>query len=175
MIVVLVGIWFSIIFCRNYFLNATVHYKQVTIVIRSNVVGRLKLLIALNEIVFLNETEFRKLDDQGESPLSKRIENCYYQGTVNGDESSFVALSSCNGLRGIIAFGNGTAFGIWPLDGGDRGRRHPHVLYRTKWSTEAFCTTQANVETRHSRKMKEHDLAEDVGVEYMLEAINIAD
>uniref|UniRef100_A0A914RZM9 Peptidase M12B propeptide domain-containing protein n=1 Tax=Parascaris equorum TaxID=6256 RepID=A0A914RZM9_PAREQ len=90
-----------------------------------------------------------KLDDRGESVFSKRVENCYYQGVVNGEESSFVAVSSCNGLRifrgdigprrngfdrriasancsGIIAFGNGTAFGIWPLDGGDRGRRHPH-------------------------------------------------
>lgn len=54
---------------------------------------------------------------------------------------------------GIIAFGNGTAFGIWPLDGGDRGRRHPHVLYRTRWSTDAFCTTQPNVDTRYTRKV----------------------
>lgn len=184
---------------RNYFLNASVHYKQVTIVIRTNVIGRLKLLLTLNEIIFVNETDFRKLDDQGESVFSKRVENCYYQGVVNGEESSFVAVSSCNGLRGIIAFGNGTAFGIWPLDGGDRGRRHPHVLYRTKWSTEALCTTQPIVDSRHSRKaavkrdvtrqtkyvelaligdhsfMKEHDLAEDVAIEYMLEAVNIAD
>lgn len=44
--------------------------------------------------------------------------------------------------RGIIAFDNGSAYGIWPLDGGDRSRRHPHVLYRTKWSQLASCGNQ---------------------------------
>lgn len=45
-------------------------------------------------------------------------------------------------FSGIIAFDNGSAYGIWPLDGGDRGRRHPHVLYRTKWSQSATCGSQ---------------------------------
>ncbi|VDK52455.1 unnamed protein product [Anisakis simplex] len=201
-----IGIDTSIPNFRNYFLNGTVHYKQVTIVIRSNVIGRLKLLLSLNELIFVNGTEFMKLDSRGESSVSKRIENCYYQGTVNGEESSFVALSTCNGLRyGYFGFvdsivsNNGTSFGLWPLDGGDRGRRHPHVLYRIKWSIDALCNTQSTLETRHSRKapmkrdvtrqtkyvelaiigdhsfMKMHDLIEDVGIEYMLEAINIAD
>lgn len=47
-------------------------------------------------------------------------------------------------FRGIVAFENGSAFGIWPLDGGDKGRRHPHVLYRTKWSQTASCGSQSN-------------------------------
>ncbi|VDK60610.1 unnamed protein product [Gongylonema pulchrum] len=123
-------------------MNGTVHYKQVTIVIRSTFIGRLKLLLGLNELLFVNETNFRKLDSGGDFPVSRRIENCYYQGTVNGEESSFVALSTCNGLRGVIAFDNGSAYGIWPLDGGDKGRRHPHVLYRTKWSQSAACGSQ---------------------------------
>lgn len=51
-------------------------------------------------------------------------------------------------LRGIIGFENGTTFAIWPLDGGDRGRRHPHVLYRTKWTNDAKCGAQTQILTR---------------------------
>lgn len=183
---------------RNYFLNASVHYEHITIVIRSSIAGRLKLLLVLNHLIFVNESEFKKLDERGERPLTARVENCYYQGTVNGDESSFVALSSCSGLRGIIAFGNGTAYGIWPLDGGDRGRRHPHVLYRTHWSREAQCGTQTGeIQRRFSREvkrdvtrqtkyvelaiiadhsfMKDHSISEEEAIEFMLEAVNIAD
>ncbi|VDN27697.1 unnamed protein product [Gongylonema pulchrum] len=156
-------------------MNGTVHYKQVTIVIRSTFIGRLKLLLGLNELLFVNETNFRKLDSGGDFPVSRRIENCYYQGTVNGEESSFVALSTCNGLRGIIAFDNGSAYGIWPLDGGDKGRRHPHVLYRTKWSQSAACGSQIAESANRFHRMKKHDVHEEEGTAFMLEAINIAD
>lgn len=40
---------------------------------------------------------------------------------------------------------NGTAYGIWPLDGGDRGRRHPHVFYQTTWTRTANSGTQIKV------------------------------
>ena len=86
---------------RNYFLNSNIHYKHVTIVIRSNslVGGRLKLILNLNDYLFFNETKFNKLDSSGESPINDKIENCFYQGTVNGDDTTFVAISTCNGLR----------------------------------------------------------------------------
>ncbi|VDM53600.1 unnamed protein product [Angiostrongylus costaricensis] len=126
---------------RNYFLKAAEHYQHVTIVIRSNAIGRIKLVLERNNFIFLNQTSFRKLDSTGERGFSNRVENCYYQGTVAGDSSSFVALSSCNGLRGIIAFSNGSTYGVWPLDVGDRGRRHPHILYKTGWSKDAKCGT----------------------------------
>ncbi|VDO53491.1 unnamed protein product, partial [Onchocerca flexuosa] len=183
---------------RNHYLNGSVHYKQITIVIRSTVVNRLKLLLGLNELLFINGTDFRKFDNDENIPISRRIENCYYQGTVNGEEASFVALSTCNGLRGIIAFENGSAYGIWPLDGGDRGRRHPHVLYRTKWSQSASCGNQIGEDLKQFQKfskrdvtkqtkfvelavigdysfMKKHDLHEEEGTAFILEAINIAD
>uniref|UniRef100_A0A915PXI3 EGF-like domain-containing protein n=1 Tax=Setaria digitata TaxID=48799 RepID=A0A915PXI3_9BILA len=160
---------------RNHYLNGSVHYKQVTIVIRSTVVNRLKLLLGLNELLFINGTDFRRLDNNGNIPVNRHIENCYYQGTVNGEETSFVALSTCNGLRGIIAFENGSAYGIWPLDGGDRGRRHPHVLYRTKWSQPASCGSQVGESLKQLQKMKKHDLREEEGIAFILEAINIAD
>lgn len=125
---------------RNYFLKAQEHYSHVTIVIRSTQLGRLKLVLERNNFVFLNQTAFHKLDADGERVIQNRVENCYYQGTVGGEDTSFVALSSCNGLRGVISFANGTTYGIWPLDGGDRNsRRHPHILYKSEWSQEAKC------------------------------------
>ncbi|EYC12548.1 hypothetical protein Y032_0046g1297 [Ancylostoma ceylanicum] len=87
---------------RNYFLKAAEHYQHVTIVIRSNAAGRIKLVLERNNFIFLNRTSFRKLDSSGEHGFSQRVENCYYQGTVAGDASSFVALSSCNGLRLLL-------------------------------------------------------------------------
>ncbi|CAB3401526.1 unnamed protein product [Caenorhabditis bovis] len=116
---------------RNYFLKAQEHYAHVTIVVRSTQLGRLKLVLERNNYIFLNQTAFHKLDADGERVIPTRIENCYYQGTVGGEQSSFVAISSCNGLRGVISFANGTTYGIWPLDGADRNsRRHPHILYK---------------------------------------------
>ncbi|CAI5446078.1 unnamed protein product [Caenorhabditis angaria] len=130
---------------RNYFLKAQEHYEHVTIVIRSNLMGRMKLVLERNNFIFVNQTAFHKLDSDGERIIGQRIENCYYQGIVGGEEESFVAVSSCNGLKGVISFSNGTTYGIWPLDGGDRNsRRHPHILYKTKWQNDAKCGTNAS-------------------------------
>jgi hypothetical protein len=186
---------------RNYFLNATVHYQHITIVIRSSTLvnGRLKLILNLNDYLFFNNTKFNKLDANGESLIESRIENCFYQGTVNGDATSFVAISTCNGLRGIIAFENGTAYGLWPLDGGDRGRRHPHVLFKTNWKDEYGCgAITQNLGSQFSMLRKKRDVTrqtkyielaiigdkkfiseysfkDEEAVQYILETINIAD
>ncbi|EGT36733.1 hypothetical protein CAEBREN_16546 [Caenorhabditis brenneri] len=143
---------------RNYFLKAQEHYSHVTIVIRSNQLGRLKLVLERNNFVFLNQTAFHKLDADGERVIQNRVENCYYQGTVGGEESSFVALSSCNGLRGVISFANGTTYGIWPLDGGDRNsRRHPHILYKSEWSQDAKCgSSMAHAVGQRIRREHKH-------------------
>ncbi|KAF1762696.1 hypothetical protein GCK72_010958 [Caenorhabditis remanei] len=153
---------------RNYFLKAQEHYSHVTIVIRSNQLGRLKLVLERNNFIFLNQTAFHKLDADGERVLQNRVENCYYQGTVGGEESSFVALSSCNGLRGVISFANGTTYGIWPLDGGDRNsRRHPHILYKSEWTKEAKCgSSMAHAVGQRIRRGAEPDLE---GAEPILE------
>lgn len=48
---------------HNYFFNTTVHYKHVVIVIRSSTVAgiRLRLQLTLNDFVFFNETQFKKV------------------------------------------------------------------------------------------------------------------
>lgn len=142
---------------RNYFLKAQEHYSHVTIVIRSTQLGRLKLVLERNNFVFLNQTAFHKLDADGERVIQNRVENCYYQGTVGGEDTSFVALSSCNGLRGVISFANGTTYGIWPLDGGDRNsRRHPHILYKSEWAKEAKCGSSMAHAVGSQRVRREH-------------------
>uniref|UniRef100_A0A914HCN4 Uncharacterized protein n=1 Tax=Globodera rostochiensis TaxID=31243 RepID=A0A914HCN4_GLORO len=123
---------------RNHFLNATTpqHYRHITIVIRSAVLAnaRLKLLLSLNEHLLHERSNFRKLNASDKSLV--KVENCFYQGTINGNSETLSAMSTCDGLLGLIAFPNGTVFAIWPLEGGDRLRRHPHVLYRVRMGKE---------------------------------------
>lgn len=59
-------------------------------------------------------------------------------------------------FRGIIAFENGTSLGIWPLDGGDKGRKHPHVLYKTRWSKDASCGAITQTPAQYSPLVKVH-------------------
>ncbi|KAL3068365.1 hypothetical protein niasHT_030656 [Heterodera trifolii] len=141
---------------RNHFINSThpQHYRHITIVIRSSVLAnaRLKLLLSLNEHIFHEKSSFRKLDGSDESPLA--VENCFYQGTINGNSDTLSALSTCDGLLGLLAFPNGTVFAIWPLEGGDRLRRHPHVLYRARMANgEAMrCGAATKLVTEWHRK-----------------------
>lgn len=48
---------------HNYFLNATSHYKNIVIVIpsKSVVESRLKLVLNINDYLFLNETQFKRV------------------------------------------------------------------------------------------------------------------
>ena len=53
---------------HNYFLNSSIHYKNIIIVVKTNVVLndkiRLKLLLNLNEHLFYNATQFEKVIKQ---------------------------------------------------------------------------------------------------------------
>uniref|UniRef100_A0A915N443 Uncharacterized protein n=4 Tax=Meloidogyne TaxID=189290 RepID=A0A915N443_MELJA len=129
---------------REHFLNTTPiqHFRQVSFVLRSSVLLNQRLRIALNLNEHLlsggenkNEAQlFDKTAIQSEKDMEvirlSDVENCFYQGTVIGEPGSMVTLSTCDGLWGLLAFANGSALGIWPLEGGDKGKRHPHVLFR---------------------------------------------
>ncbi|KAG7282372.1 hypothetical protein CRUP_029693 [Coryphaenoides rupestris] len=52
-------------------------------------------------------------------------DHCHYQGYVEGMEGSAVAMSICNGLRGVLHLSN-DSFGIEPLDSDP----HQHIVYR---------------------------------------------
>uniref|UniRef100_A0A158R5T3 Disintegrin domain-containing protein n=1 Tax=Syphacia muris TaxID=451379 RepID=A0A158R5T3_9BILA len=123
--------------------NSTTHYKHTTVVIRSSYFGRFKLFLSLKEFIFANDTEFREYNSKESFTRRKGFENCYYEGNVNKSSNSFVGLSTCNGLRGMIYPGKGVSFGIWPLVGGEQNRgRRPHLLYVMRWSREAVCGSQ---------------------------------
>jgi hypothetical protein len=51
------------------------------------------------------------------------LEHCYYHGSVAGDPSSVVAISTCNGLRGFIA-GKGLMLHLEPA--------HIHAIESTR-------------------------------------------
>ncbi|NXE82511.1 ADA11 protein, partial [Cochlearius cochlearius] len=57
-------------------------------------------------------------------------EHCYYQGRIRGQPRSFVALSSCQGLRGVFSDGRATYL-IEPQAGAEHGQGlRPHVIQR---------------------------------------------
>ncbi|XP_061872722.1 disintegrin and metalloproteinase domain-containing protein 11-like [Colius striatus] len=57
-------------------------------------------------------------------------EHCYYQGWIRGQPRSFVALSSCQGLRGVFSDGRATYL-IEPQVGTEHGQGlRPHIVQR---------------------------------------------
>ncbi|KAF1633975.1 Disintegrin and metalloproteinase domain-containing protein 11, partial [Eudyptes filholi] len=57
-------------------------------------------------------------------------EHCYYQGRIRGQPRSFVALSSCQGLRGVFSDGQATYL-IEPRVGAEHGQGlQPHIIQR---------------------------------------------
>uniref|UniRef100_A0A8C0YDD7 ADAM metallopeptidase domain 9b n=1 Tax=Cyprinus carpio carpio TaxID=630221 RepID=A0A8C0YDD7_CYPCA len=68
-------------------------------------------------------------------------ENCHYQGHVEGYEDSLVALSTCEGLRGIILIGN-NSYGLEPIL---HSKANEHLLFLLKDSqSEPFVCGLAN-------------------------------
>ncbi|XP_035266973.1 disintegrin and metalloproteinase domain-containing protein 23-like isoform X4 [Anguilla anguilla] len=70
--------------------------------------------------------------EEGKPVLSKGGEHCYYHGQVRGTENSRVALSTCNGLHGMMDDGH-YVYLIEPLQqthSADTGAR-PHIMRRT--------------------------------------------
>ncbi|GLD53058.1 disintegrin and metalloproteinase domain-containing protein 11-like isoform X1, partial [Lates japonicus] len=54
-------------------------------------------------------------------------EHCYYHGRVRGLPGSWVALSTCHGLRGMFSDGN-FSYGIEPVGSGEE--HNDHIMYR---------------------------------------------
>ncbi|XP_067285607.1 disintegrin and metalloproteinase domain-containing protein 9 [Pseudorasbora parva] len=57
-----------------------------------------------------------------------QVENCHYQGYVEGYEDSLVALSTCEGLRGVILIGN-ESYGLEPVL---HSKANEHLLFLLK-------------------------------------------
>ncbi|XP_054032806.1 disintegrin and metalloproteinase domain-containing protein 11 [Dryobates pubescens] len=66
-------------------------------------------------------------------------EHCYYQGRIRGQPRSFVALSSCQGLRGVFSDGRATYL-IEPRVGTEhRQGLRPHIVQRVPSCTQPGC------------------------------------
>ncbi|KAJ8026103.1 Disintegrin and metalloproteinase domain-containing protein 12 [Holothuria leucospilota] len=59
--------------------------------------------------------------------LPHRTHHCYYHGEVRGSNSSLVALSTCDGLSGLIYI-DGNTFYLEPL----QGSSSEHLIYRSE-------------------------------------------
>ncbi|GFR98288.1 disintegrin and metalloproteinase domain-containing protein, partial [Elysia marginata] len=81
---------------------------------------------------------FEKFQGTPQQVLTKTIEHCYYHGEVRKDEWSRVAVSTCNGIRGVIQMHNET-YVIQPLIKNDKDPDHPHVIFKASVSPDEQC------------------------------------
>ncbi|KAJ8393869.1 hypothetical protein AAFF_G00055980 [Aldrovandia affinis] len=86
-----------------------------------------------------------KLVNTGSLSARRAGEHCYYHGQVRGTEDSRVALSTCNGLHGMIDDGHYVYLiePLRPTHSVDTGAR-PHTLHRTP--SQQWTETQAHLE-----------------------------
>ncbi|XP_058650239.1 disintegrin and metalloproteinase domain-containing protein 9 isoform X2 [Onychostoma macrolepis] len=88
-----------------------------------------------------------------EKACTEKLELCHYQGHVEGYEDSLVALSTCEGLRGIILIGN-NSYGLEPIL---HSKANEHLLFLLKDSqSEPFVCGLAN-ETSSSEDHSHYD------------------
>uniref|UniRef100_A0A8C6CSR6 ADAM metallopeptidase domain 32 n=1 Tax=Moschus moschiferus TaxID=68415 RepID=A0A8C6CSR6_MOSMO len=72
---------------------------------------------------------------------------CYYQGYIEGYPNSFVTLSTCSGLRGILQFEN-VSYGIEPLES---AVEFQHLLYKLGNEKNEFAVlTENNQDTEQN-------------------------
>ncbi|XP_048365952.1 disintegrin and metalloproteinase domain-containing protein 33 [Sphaerodactylus townsendi] len=74
------------------------------------------------------ETHYAK-DGQAVTVTPDHTEHCYYHGHVRGHEGSWLALSTCSGISGLIALSQNDSYYLKPP--GDSGSEH-HVIYRAE-------------------------------------------
>ncbi|KAJ8414346.1 hypothetical protein AAFF_G00052160 [Aldrovandia affinis] len=85
--------------------------------------------LELNHNLLSSDYVERQFDENGKPSQTVGGEHCYYHGNVRGLPGSWVALSTCHGLRGMFSDGN-FSYGIEPvLDGSDQ-EENAHVVCR---------------------------------------------
>ncbi|XP_023217439.1 A disintegrin and metalloproteinase with thrombospondin motifs 7-like [Centruroides sculpturatus] len=115
---------------------------------------------------------------------------CYYRGNVRNDTGSSVALSTCDGLMGVIRT-EGEELLIQPMPGGsEKSGRRPHLLYKRSTTEvhgrEAKCGNRDDVaralkyraewEKKKKRKKKGRSRSKrSVSVERNVETLVVAD
>uniref|UniRef100_A0A8D0LB98 Disintegrin and metalloproteinase domain-containing protein 9-like n=1 Tax=Sphenodon punctatus TaxID=8508 RepID=A0A8D0LB98_SPHPU len=93
---------------------------------------------------------YRK-DGKLEATLSEAKTNCYYHGVVDGIADSVLALSTCDGLRGILHV-DGKRYGIEPVDG---SATFEHLFYPLEHvQQEPFVCGVPNDDPNHEKNVK---------------------
>ncbi|XP_028672970.2 disintegrin and metalloproteinase domain-containing protein 22 isoform X4 [Erpetoichthys calabaricus] len=108
----------------------TTHVAQASFQI--DVFGETFILdVEINHDLLSSDYVERHISEGGKSVSSKGGEHCYYQGKIRDMPKSFVAISTCHGLRGMFFDGNHT-YMISPDERSEsEDDSHFHVVYKT--------------------------------------------
>ncbi|XP_061087799.1 disintegrin and metalloproteinase domain-containing protein 11 isoform X1 [Conger conger] len=85
--------------------------------------------LELNHDLLSSEYMERHFDEDGKPVQTVGGEHCYYHGKVRDVPGSWVALSTCHGLRGLFSDGN-FSYGIEPVQGDSDQEEEAHVVGR---------------------------------------------
>ncbi|CAL1528808.1 unnamed protein product, partial [Lymnaea stagnalis] len=97
-----------------------------------------KIRLHQNEALLSAGIEVKHFEEDNRQVITKTVEHCYYHGQVKKDEWSSVAVSTCNGIRGVIQMHNETYI-IQPLIKDENATEHPHVIFKASASNEEIC------------------------------------
>ncbi|XP_058862037.1 disintegrin and metalloproteinase domain-containing protein 15 isoform X1 [Acipenser ruthenus] len=61
---------------------------------------------------------------------SQQATHCYYHGTVQGFSESRVAVSTCDGMRGVVVLSANQSYVVEPME--DKEGEGTHIIYRTQ-------------------------------------------
>ncbi|XP_005107366.1 disintegrin and metalloproteinase domain-containing protein 22 isoform X2 [Aplysia californica] len=113
------------------------HVNQLTVQI--TIAGtRYRIKLERNDVLLSAGIVVKHYEEDNQQVLTKTVEHCYYLGHVRKDEWSSVAVSTCNGLKGVIQMHNETYI-IQPLNVSMDATEHPHVIFKASVSPEENC------------------------------------
>ncbi|KAI1899024.1 hypothetical protein AGOR_G00078420 [Albula goreensis] len=140
--------------------NQMVHLAQVSFQLEAFGTRFILDLTLNNDLLSSDYVEIHY--EEGKPVLSKGGEHCYYHGQVRGADDSLVALSTCNGLHGMIDDGV-HVYHIEPLKqthSTETGAR-PHTLRRSpsqRWTEE-----QGDLAEEEEEEEEEEQILSDLG------------
>ncbi|KAK7011124.1 Disintegrin and metalloproteinase domain-containing protein 12 [Biomphalaria glabrata] len=113
------------------------HVPQLTIqIVMEGKKYRIKLI--QNEALLSAGIVVKHYEENNQQVITKTVEHCYYHGHIKKDDWSSVAVSTCNGIRGVIHLHNET-YVIQPLNKDDDAIEHPHVIFKASFSNNESC------------------------------------